>query len=104
MYAVVRSGGKQYKVSEGDVIRVERLDGEVGSSVALGEVLLVGEGDSLTVGRPLVAAAQVTAQIVSHGRAKKITVYKMKRRKNYRRTQGHRQDYTALKIQAIKAS
>ena len=116
MYAVVRSGGNQYKVSEGDVIRVERLEGEVGSSVALGEVLLVGEGETVTVGRPLVAAAQVKvgapllkggkveAKVVSQGREDKIIIIKFRRRKHYRRTQGHRQDYTALKIQAIKAS
>jgi len=103
MYAVVRSGGKQYKVSEGDVIRVERLEGDVGSSISLNEVLLVGDGETLTIGKPLVGSAEVTAEIVGHGRAKKITIYKMKRRKNYRRTQGHRQNYTALKIQAIRA-
>ena len=103
MYAVVRSGGKQYRVSEGDVIRVELLDGEIGSQISLNEVLLVGEGESIQIGKPLVASAEVTAQIVGHGRAKKITIYKMKRRKNYRRTQGHRQGFTALKIQTIRA-
>jgi len=102
MYAVIRTGGKQYRVSEGETLRVEKLPGDVGSSITFGEVLLVG-GDSISVGTPLVGGAEVTAQIVAQDRAKKIIVFKMRRRKNYRRKNGHRQWYTELKITGIKA-
>ena len=100
MYAVIRTGGKQYRVSEGDTIRVEKLDGDVGSTVELKEVLMVG-GDTVTVGKPLVKGAVVTAQIVAQDRAKKIIVFKFKRRKNYRRKNGHRQPYTELRVTGV---
>jgi large subunit ribosomal protein L21 len=102
MYAVIRTGGKQYRVSEGEILRVEKLPGDVGSSITFGEILLVG-GDTVNVGKPLVSGAEVTAQIIAQDRAKKIIVFKMRRRKNYRRKNGHRQWYTELKITGIKA-
>ena len=103
MYAVVRTGGKQVRVTPGDRIRVERLDGDVGASIELDDVLLVaGDGD-LKVGKPVVAGAKVSATITSQGRHPKITVFKMKRRKGYRRKQGHRQDYTELLVDKIES-
>ena len=103
MYAVIATGGKQYKVSEGDVVRVEKLAGEVGSKVEISDVLLVGTEDSTKVGTPTVEKAKVSGEIVEQGKDKKILVFKMKRRKGYRKLQGHRQQYTALKIEKIKA-
>jgi large subunit ribosomal protein L21 len=100
VYAIIQTGGKQYRVSPGDVLRVERLPGVKGDQVVLDQVLLVG-GEELKVGAPLVENASVKGQIMSQGQAKKILVYKKKRRKNYRRMQGHRQLYTALQIQEI---
>lgn len=101
-YAVIRTGGKQYRVSEGETVRVEKLAGDVGSSITFGEVLLLG-GDSLKLGKPLVSGASVTGQIIAQDRAKKIIVFKMRRRKNYRRKNGHRQWYTEVKITGISA-
>jgi large subunit ribosomal protein L21 len=101
-YAVIRTGGKQYRVSEGDTLRIEKLPGDVGSSITFGEVLLLG-GDSAQVGKPLVSGASVTGTIVAQDRAKKIIVFKMRRRKNYRRKNGHRQWYTEVKITGISA-
>ena len=100
MYAVIKTGGKQYRVAQGDQLRVEKLPGNVGDTVTFGEVLLVG-GDSLKVGRPLVSGAKVEAKIVAQDRAKKIIVFKFRRRKNYRRKNGHRQPFTALQITGI---
>jgi len=102
-YAIIKTGGKQYRVSEGDTIRVEKIQGEVGSSIELDEVLMLGGGDDVSVGTPLVSGAKVTAEIVAQDRAKKIIVFKMKRRKNYRRKQGHRQPYTELRITGVSA-
>ena len=102
MYAVIATGGKQYKVSEGDTVRVEKLEGDVGSKVEISEVLMVG-GDDLKIGTPNVEKAKVTGLIVEQGKAKKILVFKKKRRKGYKKMQGHRQQYTALKIEKIKA-
>jgi len=101
-YAVIRTGGKQYRVSEGETLRIEKLPGDVGSSITFGEVLLLG-GDSLQLGKPLVSGASVTGTIVAQDRAKKIIVFKMRRRKNYRRKNGHRQWYTEVKITGITA-
>jgi large subunit ribosomal protein L21 len=104
MYAVVRSGGKQYRVSPGGSVRVEKLAGEVGSSITLDDVLLVGgEGPDaeVKIGTPTVAGASVTGTIVDQGRGPKLRVFKMKRRKGYRRTQGHRQDYTEIRVDSI---
>lgn len=102
MYAVIKTGGKQYRVSEGDVIRVEKLDGDVGSNVDLDEVLMLG-GEKVAVGTPKVEGAKVTAEITAQGKAKKVIVFKMKRRKGYRRKRGHRQPYTELRITGVSA-
>ena len=101
MYAVIRTGGKQYRVAQGDKLHVEKLDGKVGDSITLTDVLLVG-GDALKVGTPLVAGAKVEAKIVAQDRDKKIIIFKFRRRKNYHRKSGHRQPFTALEITAIK--
>ena len=103
MYAVIRSGGKQYKVREGDVIRVERLDLKEGEKVSLTEVLMVGEGESVSVGTPLVAGAAVQATVKGHGRGEKIRIIKKRRRKHYRKQAGHRQSFTELTISGIQA-
>jgi large subunit ribosomal protein L21 len=103
-YAVIRTGGKQYRVSEGDVVKVEKLPGEVGEKITLADVLFVGgNGNEVKIGTPLVADAKVSGEIVGQIRAKKIRVFKKKRRKSYSRQQGHRQYQTALKITAIEA-
>ena len=101
MYAVIKTGGKQYRVAQGDRLRVEKLAGNVGDTVTLGEVLLVGEGDGVKVGAPLVSGAKVEAKIVAQDRGKKIIIFKFRRRKNYRRKTGHRQPFTALEITGI---
>ncbi len=102
MYAVIRTGGKQYRVTEGDRLRVEKLAGEVGASIVLGDVLMVG-GETVVVGKPVIAGARVTATITAQDRAKKVIVFKFRRRKNYRRKNGHRQPYTELKITGVSA-
>lgn len=101
MYAIIQTGGKQYRVAPGDILRVERLPGERGDEVILDRVLLITDGEEVKIGQPLVENATVRGQIVRQGQAKKILVFKKKRRKNYRRKQGHRQLYTALQIQEI---
>ena len=102
MYAVIKTGGKQYRVTEGQKLRVEKLAGTAGDKVTFGEVLLVG-GDSPKVGQPLVKGASVAAEITGQGRGPKLVVFKFRRRKNYRRKAGHRQPYTELKITGITA-
>ena len=101
MYAVVRSGGKQYRVSPGGSVRVEKLSGEVGSKITLDEVLMIGGEGDVKIGTPTVDGASVSGTITAQGRGDKIRVFKMKRRKGYRRTQGHRQDYTEIAIDGI---
>lgn len=101
-YAVIRTGGKQYRVAEGDLVKVEKLAGEVGETVVLPDVLFVG-GEDVKIGAPLVANAKVTGEIVGQIRAKKVLVFKKKRRKSYSRQQGHRQYQTTLKITGIEA-
>jgi large subunit ribosomal protein L21 len=103
MYAVVETGGRQYRVQPGDTIEVEKLPGAVGETVSLSSVLLIGVGDEVTVGTPRVNEARVEAQIAAQKRGKKIILFKYKRRKNYRRKQGHRQYLTTLKIMDIHA-
>jgi len=103
MYAVVRTGGKQYTVREGDLIQTERIDGEVGDVVELEEILLLGGEETFNVGTPTVSKARVFGKIVEQGKARKILVFKMKKRKNVRRKRGHRQLYTKLIISQIKA-
>jgi large subunit ribosomal protein L21 len=102
MYAVIRTGGKQYRVSEGQTLRVEKLPGSAGDKVTFGEVLLVG-GDTPKIGQPLVKGASVSAEIKAQDRGPKIVIFKFRRRKNYRRKTGHRQPYTELKITGISA-
>ena len=102
MYAVVRTGGKQYRVEPGTSVRVEKLDGAVGDNVELSEVLLVGEQDSARIGTPLVDGAKVVGTIAAQGRHPKIRVFKMKRRKGYRRKAGHRQEYTEILVDRIE--
>ncbi len=104
MYAVLKTGGKQYKVAVDDVIVVEKLVAEAGDSVDLDEVLMLGDGESSTVGRPVIDGARVTARVLEQKRSDKIIVFKKKRRKNYRRTRGHRQDVTVLRITDIQAA
>jgi large subunit ribosomal protein L21 len=100
MYAVIKTGGKQYRVEKGETVRVEKLLGNVGDTVTFDQVLLVG-GDALKVGMPLVAGAKVTATIKAQDRAKKVIVFKFRRRKNYRRKNGHRQPFTAVEVTGI---
>ena len=100
MYAVIKTGGKQYRVSKGDKLRVEKLPGNVGDAVNFDQVLLVG-GDALKLGKPLVGGAKVEAKITGRGLGKKLIVFKFRRRKNYRRKNGHRQPFTALEITGI---
>jgi len=101
MHAIIETGGKQYRVTEGDTIFIEKLPVEAGETVTFDKVLAVTDGDKLTVGTPTVAGASVTAAVEKNGKAKKIVVYKMKPKKNYRRKQGHRQPYTKVKIDKI---
>jgi large subunit ribosomal protein L21 len=103
VYAIVQTGGKQYRVEAGDVIVVEKLATEAGAEIVLDKVLLVGDGENVTIGRPVVAGAKVTAQVVSQAKGPKIIVFKKRSKKGYKKTQGHRQKYTELKIKEIKA-
>ncbi len=103
MYAVVKTGGKQYRVSAGQKLKVEQIPAEVGAEVTLDQVLMVGEGESVKVGAPLVAGASVKCTVVSHGRHDKVKIFKMRRRKHYQKHQGHRQNYTELRIETIAA-
>ena len=103
MYAVLSTGGKQYKVEEGDILRIEKISGDVGTSVSFDKVLMFSDGEKVRVGSPLIDGISVSAHIVEQDKAKKILVFKYKRRKNYRRKQGHRQPFTAVKIDSISA-
>ncbi len=103
MYAVMVSGGKQYKVREGDVVRLEKLPGNIGDPISFDRVLLFSDGENLKIGQPTLENAKITARVVEQGKAAKIIVFKFKRRKRYRRKQGHRQQFTAVKIDGISA-
>lgn len=103
MYAVIKTGGKQYRVTAGEKLKVEKLEGEVGSKVVIDQVLMLADGDKVTIGAPVVKGATVSATVVAQGRADKVMIFKMRRRKHYRKTQGHRQDYTEIEIQKIAA-
>jgi large subunit ribosomal protein L21 len=103
MYAVIKTGGKQYRVTAGDMLKVERLKAEVGSAIVLDQVLLVGDGDAVKLGAPLLAGAAVKATVVSHGLADKVKIFKLRRRKHYKKSQGHRQQYTEIQITEIAA-
>lgn len=101
MYAVIKSGGKQYRVKEGDTLKIESLPEDVGAKVSFEEVLLVGEGDKIKVGSPFIKGGKVSAEVVSKGRHKKIHIVKFRRRKHHEKWQGHRQDFTEVKITQI---
>lgn len=103
MFAVVKTGGKQYKVAQGDIIQVEKLPGEANASVQLGEVLMIVNNGAVTVGAPFVTGAKVAAEVVSQSRSEKLIIFKKKRRQNYRRKKHHRQEFTVLKITGISA-
>ncbi len=103
MYAVIASGGKQYRVGEGEILRVEKISGEIGDSVSFDRVLMFSDGENVKIGQPSLTDVEVHGHIIEQGKSKKIIVFKYKRRKRYRRTQGHRQQYTAIKIDSIQA-
>jgi large subunit ribosomal protein L21 len=103
MYAVIKTGGKQYRVSAGEKLKVESLPAEVGAEVTLDQVLMVADGDNVKVGSPTLAGARVKATVLGHGRGDKIKIFKMRRRKHYRKTLGHRQNYTEIQISGISA-
>jgi large subunit ribosomal protein L21 len=101
MYAVIKTGGKQYKVAPGEKLKVELITADVGAQVVLDQVLMVGDGESVRLGQPTLAGATVKATVVAHGRGDKVQIFKMRRRKNYHRNQGHRQGFTELQIDGI---
>ena len=103
MYAIIETGGKQYKVTEGDVVFIEKLNVEEGAEVTFDKVLMAGEGDAVKVGTPIVEGATVTAKAIKNGKSKKVVVFKMKRKKNERKKKGHRQPYTKVEITAVNA-
>ncbi|MFW6324121.1 MAG: 50S ribosomal protein L21 [Desulfovibrionales bacterium] len=103
MFAIVETGGKQYRVEEGQELKVEKLMADPGAELALEKVLLTGEGDDIQVGSPYLENAKVTCDVMEHGRGKKIIIFKHKRRKDYRRKQGHRQDFTKIRVKSIQA-
>ena len=101
MYAVVKTGGKQYRVAAGEKLRIEQIAGDVGAEVVLDQVLMLADGDAVTLGTPLVSGATVKATVLAHGRGDKVRIFKLRRRKHYQKRQGHRQNYTEIKIEAI---
>ncbi|MDD5250944.1 MAG: 50S ribosomal protein L21 [Rhodocyclaceae bacterium] len=103
MYAVIKTGGKQYRVVAGEKIKVEQIPAEVGAEITLDQVLMVGEGESVKVGAPIVVGATVTAKVIAQGRHAKVSIFKMRRRKHYQKHQGHRQNYTEIQIGEISA-
>ena len=103
MYAVIKTGGKQYRVSAGQKLKVEQIPAEVGAEITLDQILMVGEGESVKVGTPIVAGASVKATVLSQGRHDKVKIFKMRRRKHYQKHQGHRQNYTEIRIDGISA-
>ena len=104
MYAVIVTGGKQYRVAQGETLRVEKLEADVGAAVKFDQVLLVGSGDGINVGAPLVGGASVAAKVVAHGRADKVRIIKFRRRKHHQKSMGHRQHYTEIEITGISGS
>jgi large subunit ribosomal protein L21 len=103
MYAVVSTGGKQYKLAQGDICRIEKLDAEEGASVEIDKVLMIADGDNINIGTPFVDGGKVTATVKSHGRAKKVEIMKFRRRKHHQKRTGHRQYYTEIEVTAISA-
>ena len=103
MYAVIKTGGKQYKVTVGEKLKVEQIPADIDSTIVLDQVLMVSEGDKVSIGQPLLAGATVQATVISQGRHDKVRIFKMRRRKHYQKHQGHRQNYTEIRIDAISA-
>ncbi len=101
MYAVIKTGGKQYRVSAGQKLKIEQIPADIGQEIALDQVLSVGEGDAIKIGTPFVAGASVKATVLAQGRHKKVTIFKMRRRKHYKKTQGHRQNFTEIRIDSV---
>lgn len=103
MYAVIKTGGKQYRVADGEKLKIEQIPAEVGAEITLDQILMVGEGESVKIGAPLVTGASVKATVLSQGRHDKVKIFKMRRRKHYQKHQGHRQNYTEIRIDGISA-
>jgi large subunit ribosomal protein L21 len=103
MYAVIKTGGKQYRVAAGEKLKIEQIPADVGSEIVLDQVLMVSDGDNVMLGSPLVSGAAVKATVVAHGRGEKVKIFKMRRRKHYQKNQGHRQNYTEIHIDGISA-
>ena len=103
MYAVIKTGGKQYRVSAGEKLKIEQIPADIGSEIVLDQVLMVADGEAVTVGTPLVSGATVKATVVAQGRGEKVKIFKMRRRKHYQKHQGHRQNYTEIRIDGIAA-
>src|SRR5436309_3624205 len=101
MYAVIKTGGKQYRVAPGEKIKIEQIPADVGAQIVLDQVLMVSDGDAVKLGNPLVSGAKVSATVIAHGRGVKVKIFKMRRRKHYQRTQGHRQNYTEIRVDSI---
>jgi large subunit ribosomal protein L21 len=101
MYAVIKTGGKQYRVAPGEKIKIEQIPADVGAQIVLDQVLMVSDGEAVKLGTPLVAGAKVSATVLAHGRGAKVKIFKMRRRKHYQKTQGHRQNYTEIRVDAI---
>ena len=104
MYAVIKTGGKQYRVAPGEKLKIEQIPADIGSEIVLDQVLMVADGEAVTVGTPLVSGATVKATVVAHGRGEKVQIFKMRRRKHYQKHQGHRQNYTEIRIDGIAAA
>jgi len=104
MYAVIKTGGKQYRVAAGDKLRIEQVPADVGAELVLDQVLMVVDGENVALGQPVVSGAAVKATVVAHGRGEKVKIFKMRRRKHYRKSQGHRQNFTELRIDSISAA
>ncbi|OIP16816.1 MAG: 50S ribosomal protein L21 [Betaproteobacteria bacterium CG2_30_59_46] len=103
MYAVIKTGGKQYRVAPGEKLKIEQIPADIGSEIVLDQILMVSDGEAVTVGTPLVSGATVKATVVAHGRGDKVQIFKMRRRKHYQKHQGHRQNYTEIRIDGISA-
>ncbi len=101
MYAVIKTGGKQYRVSAGEKLKIEQIPADIGSEIVLDQVLMVGDGEAVKLGAPLVPGAAVKAKVLGHGRGEKVRIFKLRRRKHYRKSQGHRQNYTEIEILGI---
>ncbi|MDA8224438.1 MAG: 50S ribosomal protein L21 [Betaproteobacteria bacterium] len=103
MYAVIKTGGKQYRISAGEKLKIEQITADVGSEIVLDQVFMLADGENVKVGTPLVDGAKVTATVIAHGRHDKVRIFKMRRRKHYQKHQGHRQNYTEIRIDGISA-